>query len=207
MDEKKFKIPGTSLGIGGVIGAAGFVAGGIVGGLLSPILGFGAGLLLSQITKVADDLTKETIQNWVKRGFVDSPRNGKFYDEDQVARIFIINSLRNVINLENIKVLLQYVNGDLTDKSDDIISEKALLEIFNAAIIKTSNIYPGDLSGYEKVIDEEILNYIERREGDRVKLKNTLVTMVTAYHSSLLKKQADGLIENMKNQITLRKDD
>lgn len=194
MDDRKHVIPGTNIGIGGV---SGVLADELIRGLLSPFLGFGAGLLLSQITNVANDLSKETIQNWVKRGFVESPKNGKFYDEDQVARILLINSLRGVIELENIKKLLQYVNGDLLDKSDDIIKEKELLELFSATVIKTNRIYPGSLSEYEKVIDQEIINLIERSEKDKEKIKKALIIMVTAFNASFLKKQADSLISKL----------
>ena len=91
-----------------------------IGNKLTPLLGFGSGLLLSQITHIADSLTKETIQNWVKRNFVDPPRKGRFYDENQVARILIFNALRSTVELDEIKLLLQYAQdhsgGELTEK-------------------------------------------------------------------------------------------
>jgi hypothetical protein len=86
MEEKKYTIPGTGIKVGGVLGAVLTGAEDFIGNTLTPLLGFGSGLLLSQITHIADSLTKETIQNWVKRNFIDPPRNGRFYDENQVAR-------------------------------------------------------------------------------------------------------------------------
>ena len=192
MEESKHTIPGTRIKIGGFFSSA--FSGGIIGNLLSPFLGYGSGLLLSQITHIAEDLTKETIQNWVKRNLVDPPRNGKFYDENQVARILILNSLRSVIELEDIKLLMEYV----LDKSNGTVMEKELLDLFNRSVVKTKEIYPGNLPEYEKALSKEITQTLGKKEGDTVKIKNVILIMLTAYHSNLLKKQADNLIFGLK---------
>ena len=193
MEEGRFTIPGTNIKVGGLIGSvlsSGYNA-------LSPILGFGSGLLLSQITFIADNLTKETIQNWVKRNFVDPPKNGRFYDENQVARILIFNSLRRVVELEDIKLMLQYVH----DCSRGTVAEKDLLEIFNSSIIKTKGIAPGDFEGYDKAIGEELTKSLSGKEGDKSKIKEILFIMLTAYQSCLIKQKADNLIFKLKTAV------
>lgn len=190
MDDNKFTVPGTTIKIGGLVGSifSGF------GNMLSPFLGFGSGLLLSQITHIADNLTRETIQNWVKRNYVDPPRKGRFYDENQVARILIFNSLRSVMELDDIKLLLDCV----CSVSRTSLGEKELLEIFNDSIIKTRAVKPGDLEGYDKAVGEEIMKSLERKEGDKAAIKEVIFIMLTAYQSSLLKRKADDLIFKLK---------
>ncbi|SHH91628.1 protein of unknown function [Sporobacter termitidis DSM 10068] len=197
MEDNKYTIPGTIIKIGGVLGAVFAEAGGFLGGKLTPLLGFGSGLLLSQITHIADNLTKETIQNWVKRNFVDPPRKGRFYDENQVARILIFNALRRAVELEDIRLLLQYVN----DFSKGTLSEKELFELFNGAVVKTKGIAPGDVEGYEKAAGEELAKSLKQKEGDASKIKEVIFIMLTAYQSSLLKQKADELIFKLKATV------
>jgi DNA-binding transcriptional MerR regulator len=193
MEDNKFTVPGTTIRIGGLVGSifTGF------GNMLSPFLGFGSGLLLSQITHIADSLTRETIQNWVKRNYVDPPRKGRFYDENQVARILIYNSLRSVLELDDIKLLLDCISGI----SHGTLAEKELLEIFNDSIIKTRGIKPGDLESYDKAVGEEIVKSLEKKEGDKSTVKDVIFIMLTAYQSSLLKKKADDLIFKLKANV------
>lgn len=190
MDDNKFTIPGTTIKIGGLVGTifSGF------GNILSPFLGLGSGLLLSQITHIADNLTRETIQNWVKRNYVDPPRKGRFYDENQVARILIYNSLRSVMELDDIKLILDCVSGI----SRGTLGEKELLEIFNDSVIKTRAVKPGDIEGYDKAVGEEIVKSLERKEGDKAAVKEVIFIMLTAYQSSLLKRKADDLVFKLK---------
>lgn len=195
MEENKITIPGTNIKIGGLIGSV--FSGSLLENRISPFIGFGSGLLLSQITHIADNLSKETIQNWVKRKFVDSPRMGKFYDENQVARILIFNSLRRVVELEDIKLLLQSVS----DCSKGTLVEKELLEIFNNSIIKTKAITAGDFAGYDKAIGEDIIRSLDKKEGDKRKIKEIIFIMLTAYQSSLLKKQAEERIFRLRKRL------
>lgn len=193
MEKSTFKIPGTNIKVGKFIGSV--FADGL--SVLSPILSLGTGLLLSQITHIADNLTKETIQNWVKRDYVDPPRKGRFYDENQVARILIFNALRNVLELDDIKLLLQYVH----ENSKGTLAEKELLELFNNSVMKTKDIFSGDLAGYEKAVGNEIMLSLEKKGGDKAKIKEVIYIMLTAYQSSLLKKQVENLIFELKTSV------
>ena len=81
------------------------------------------GLSLSQVCAVTG-LEGSTIQNWVKRGWVKNP-NGKKYVEVHIARILIINALKECIKLENISLLMNYATNP---ESGDVIKES---ELFN----------------------------------------------------------------------------
>lgn len=191
-DKKKFSIPGSKLGFAGV----GLFAGGLLGGIF-PLVGAGVGLFLSQITSIAEGLTNDTVQNWVKRGLIEKPQ-GKTYNEDQVARILIINSLRNILELSEIKYLLEYVNGDLVDKADDIVSEKVLLNYYSTLVVKACDINSVQAQDYKDVIYDVLSNYSEMKMGDKDRLCKALTAMIMAYKSSQLKKKAEEYIKSLK---------
>ncbi len=52
-----------------------------------------------------------TVQNWVKRGFVDSPVK-KFYDQERFVRLALLNYYKDVFSLEEIILLLNMVRQD-----------------------------------------------------------------------------------------------
>ena len=79
------------------------------------------GLPLSQVSGIAG-LEPHTVQNWVKRGFLQPPR-GKRYDMEQVCRILNINLLKGALTLEQSCQFITYINADLTHQSDDLIDE------------------------------------------------------------------------------------
>jgi DNA-binding transcriptional MerR regulator len=195
MERNSFTIPGTNIKVGGIIGTV--FSASFLGSVLSPFLSLGSGLLLSQITHIADNLTKETIQNWVKRNYVDPPRKGRFYDENQVARILIFNSLRRTLELDDIKLLLQLVQ----DTSKGTLEERELLELFNSAVIKPRDVTSGDLPGYEKAVGKELMVSLEKKGGETSKIKNIIFIMLTAYQSSLLKQQAETMIFDLKTSL------
>ena len=64
------------------------------------------GLTLSQVSGIAG-LEPYTVQNWVKRGFLQPPR-GKRYDMEQVCRILNINLLKGALTLEQGCQLISY---------------------------------------------------------------------------------------------------
>ena len=86
------------------------------------------GLALSQVSSITG-LESYTIQNWVKRGFLPPPVN-KRYNMEQVCRIITINMLKGALSLEQICSLIGYINGSLSDESDDIIDDSQLYFMF-----------------------------------------------------------------------------
>ena len=78
------------------------------------------GLMLSQVASLTG-LEPYVIQNWVRRGFVAPPER-KRYSRRQFSRIVLINMLKDSMQLDKICALLSYVNGELDDKSDDLIA-------------------------------------------------------------------------------------
>lgn len=135
-------------------------------------------------------LSQSTIQNWVNRGWV-AKSNGKGYDKDKVARILIINTLRNALSLNDISALLYYINGKTESKEDDIISESALY-ITLCRIIFDDRFSQTDFS---LLIDEKLSKSGSFTAEERERLKRGLSILIRAV---IISKGLEEIAEEMK---------
>lgn len=152
------------------------------------------GMMLSQVSSITG-LEAYTIQNWVKRGFLAPPRN-KRYDLEQVCRIITINMLKGALPLEKICSLMQYINGDLTDESDDIIDDAILYFMFVKLAARARHI--GGNQGWEDAISEAMESYKEPKPGAKDRVNKVLRVMLMAYISSRFKAQVDSMVDELQ---------
>lgn len=151
------------------------------------------GLTLSQVASVTG-LEPYTIQNWVKRGFLSAPRN-KRYDMEQVCRIININLLKGTLPLEQICRLMAYLNGDLTDESDDLVDDTMLYFLFVRLAARAR--YLGGDKSWDDALVEVTADYAEPIPGAREKLIKVLKIMLTAWVSSRIKAEAEQMIAEL----------
>lgn len=144
------------------------------------------GLSLGQICSLSG-LDPSVIQNWVKRLYVAKPIKKKYYDK-QVARILLINSLKEAMRIEDIGKLLGLVNGDVEDESDDLLSEADLYNLFANSIYHLKN------EDTHKAIEEAMLSKYKKNE----KLFMALEVMVNAYLASEYKKLAKSYLKKLE---------
>lgn len=142
----------------------------------------GNGLTLSQICNITK-LEPHMIQNWVKRGYVSHPIKKKYFTR-HLARILLINALRECMFIEDIGSLMVYINGDVDDESDDIISEEDLYKLFSSLIYEIE-----DINEVEKIIDKEVKNK---------KLNTCMKTMIYAYYAGELSKKSQAYLQRTK---------
>ena len=152
------------------------------------------GLTLSQVSSITG-LESYTIQNWVKRGFLAPPQN-KRYNMEQVCRIIIINMLKGALPLEQICSLISYINGSLTDESDDIIDDAVLYFKFVSLAARARHI--GGTQQWDEALEEVLANYTEPFPGAKEKVAKVLRIMLTAWIAARLKEQADGMIARLE---------
>ena len=152
------------------------------------------GMVLSQVSAVTG-LEAYTIQNWVKRGFLAAPRN-KRYDLEQVCRIITINMLKGALPLEKICSLMQYINGDLTDDSDDIIDDAVLYFMFVKLAARARHI--GGNQNWEEAIEVAMSAYAEPIPGAKARVEKVLRVMLMAYISSRFKAQVDAMVDELQ---------
>ncbi len=163
--------------------------------LVSPVLEATGGLTLSQLSKLTG-LEGTTIQNWIKRGWVAAAKSKK-YSEKQVVRILLINMLRGAMKLDDIAKLMCFVNGDVEDTSDDIISDIHLYNMLCRIIFTAEEQGAFDPVQIGKIIEQE---HSANREciTDPVKLSQAVYVMVLAYRSGYLKTEMEKKLSEMK---------
>lgn len=107
----------------------------------------GNGLSLNQVCNITH-LEPHMIQNWVKRGDIPHPIKKKYYT-NHLARIMLINALRECMYIEDIKSLMTDINGDVDKEDDDIISEEELYKLFFNVVNEIN-----DLKDIDKTVDK-----------------------------------------------------
>ncbi|MDE5770374.1 MAG: DUF1836 domain-containing protein [Ruminococcus sp.] len=162
--------------------------------IVSPVLDATGGLTLSQLSKLTG-LTGSTIQNWIKRGWVASTQ-GKKYSRKQVIRILLINVLRDSMKLDDIAKLMEYVNGDVEDTSDDIIDDDVWYNILCRIIFTAEDEGAFDTNSVKKLISRELeqCTHEIHIRSDEYKLHNAMFVMIMAYRSACLKAEMDKVL-------------
>ncbi len=153
------------------------------------------GIMLSQIREICG-IDGSTLQNWTKRGWVSSAKN-KRYDKDQLARILIINMMRDSMQLDRIAGLLAYVNGNVNDTSDDIIPESELYDYLCHLIdylVRDEATVDGNI--YD-LISKELDSYEERGTGARRRLERACGIIIMAYYATLVRQHASLMYDEV----------
>ena len=157
---------------------------------------FGGGITLSQVANIAG-LEAYAIQNWVKRGFLTNPVQ-KRYTLRQLCRILNINMLKSALPMEEICGLLQYINGNLSDESDDLIDDTTLYFLF-VRLASYHRQMQND-QGRDGYLQELLSQYPEPVPGARARVEQVLKVMLTAWAASQLRQQAEKMVEELKHE-------
>lgn len=181
-------IPGTKLRRADMEGLTGL-------DFLKKVFFISEGVMLTQIREISG-IDSSTLQNWTKRGWVESSRL-KRYNIDQVAHILIINMLRSCLQLDHIAYLIHYVNGSVEDRSDDIIRDSLLYDYICRILSRMMDSRTCALEDVSKVIAEETADYVGPVADARVRLNTALEVIVVAYYAAVIKRHADGLMEKI----------
>jgi DNA-binding transcriptional MerR regulator len=148
--------------------------------------------MLAQVREITG-IDGTTLQNWLKRGWVASPAK-KAYSKEHLARILIINMLRDTMQLSQIIFLLTYVNGN--DPRDSIIPESLLYDYICKVLEAWCRNGAG--SDLRVIIADITYDYNERFSGARRRLERALEIIVRAYQATLIKRFTDTLFEEIE---------
>ena len=151
------------------------------------------GLTLSQVSAITG-LETHTIQNWVKRGFLSPPRN-KRYDMEQVCRIINMNLLKGGLALEQICSLMTYLNGVLSDESDDLVDDTVLYFMFVKLASRVRDI--GSQAEWDEALEQITAEYVEPVPGAKDKLIRVLKIMLTVWVSNTLRTAAERMLNEL----------
>ena len=156
------------------------------------------GIMLSHIREISG-IDGSTLQNWTKRGFVSLSKMKK-YNKDQLARILIINMMRDSMQLENISKLLTYVNGSADSTDDDIISESELYDYLCKVIDKLiEDELPPDATDVNGLIAHVLEPYVERTAGATKRLERACGIIIMTYYATLVRQRAHEMFDNAVN--------
>lgn len=175
-------IPGTVMPCRPEMGSDTFAA-------VASLCSVAGGLSLSQIVGITG-LEASTIQNWVKRGWVSRP-TGKKYNERQIARILLINVLRDSLPLEKIAQLLGAVNGSVDDAADDIIDEGELYNRLCAVLFDhiDRTTPPEEIRA---AVNRHLDDYRGPKLDSKTCLAQALEIMVLAFQASRMKQLVES---------------
>lgn len=151
------------------------------------------GIMLGQIRKISG-IDGTTLQNWVKRGWVKSPI-GKAYDKERLARILIINMMRDTMQLSRVIFLLNYINGE--NECDRIVTESRLYDYICKTLERIASPTSAGLNELERAIDEVLTEYEEESAGARRRLAAGIRVIVITYYAALIKAVADDTIDSL----------
>ena len=157
------------------------------------------GLSLSQVCAVTG-LEGSTIQNWVKRGWVAHPE-GKRYEEVHIARILVINALKECIKLEHIAQLMLYVNGESEDFNDEIIREKDLFNYLCDALQKLGQVDDLSRRGVESVVEAVIKDYESPAPHARTRIRKALTVMIYACVCTDVKRRTEAMMRQVLREL------
>ena len=186
-------IPGTILKreeLGGLTGKA----------FLNQIYMVNEGVMLSGIRKIAG-IDGSTLQNWTKRGWVPNAPLKK-YNIDQLAHILLINMLRSCVQLDRIAWLLQYINGDVNDRSDDIVPASELYDLICRSLDLLDAEELCTPETFRPVIEQAIADYHEPVTGAKMRLGNALEIILASYCAAVIKKNSDAKMRELMGLAT-----
>ena len=157
------------------------------------------GLSLSQVCAITG-LEGSTIQNWVKRGWVARPL-GKRYEEIHIARIMIINALKECIKLEHIAKLMSYVNVPSGNSDDVIIKESELYNFLSEALAKMGQADDTSRGGVEFVVEDVIKDYKETNLNSYVRIRKALSLMIYACVCTDVKRRTEAMMKQILHDL------
>lgn len=162
-------------------------------GLLEGIFTATNGITLSQVCEITG-LEASTVQNWIKRGYVNPPV-GRKYSRNQLGRIILINLLRDTFVIERIARLISYVNGNLLDRSDDIMDDSDIYKCLCDILITPEKKVNVDEDSLPQKVDQRLKGFQEPFPGAKDRLKLILEALGYACMSAEFKKAANRLTE------------
>lgn len=163
---------------------------------LKKIFFISSGVMLSQIREISG-IDGSTLQNWTKRGWVANSKL-KRYNIDQVAHILIINMLRDCMQLDRITFVIRYINGNVEDNTDDIISDSLLYDYICRILDRLlDDDATYDISSLRSCISEVTADYEEAVSGARKRLDQALEIIIAAYYAALIKRYSDHMVEEL----------
>lgn len=184
--EQNRNIPGTILNMEKMDGATGM-------DFLNKVFFISDYIMLAQIREITG-IDGTTLQNWLKRGWVGTP-NKKSYTKEHLARILIVNMMRDTMQLSRIIFTLEYINGK--EREDKIIDESLLYDYICKTLVKLSETKNTGLGELDEIIDSVLKDYEEPVTGAYKRLKTGIRVITITYYSAMIKADAEAILDDL----------
>ena len=135
------------------------------------------------------------VQNWVKRGFLSSPKK-RVYSRAQFARIIIINMLREELQIEKISGLIKTIGGALDDDRDDLISDDELYHRYVDMLAQ--KIDASDKCSVRQAAQMATADLEENSKGSKEILLRILEVMFYAHSAAMLRERAEDILSSLE---------
>lgn len=152
------------------------------------------GITLSQVS-IMTGLEPYLVQNWVKRGFVSSPKK-RVYSREQFARIVIINMLRESLQIEKICGLMSFIGGDVNDPNDDLIRSDELYHRYVNMLADIGD-KPQDNASVTCAAENAAADFSGTSPNARAQLVKILQIMLYAHGASKLRHSAEQILAGL----------
>lgn len=152
------------------------------------------GITLSQVS-IMTGLEPYVIQNWVKRGFISSPKK-RVYNCEQFARIVIINMLRESLQIEKICGLMSIIGGDVNDGSDDLIRSDELYHRYVNMLAEIGD-KPQDRVSISQAAEKAASDFVGASPNAKIQLVRILQIMLYAHGASKLRHSAEKILAGL----------
>lgn len=192
--EQVNNIPGTILNRDKMDGATGLE-------FLDKVFFITDKIMLAQIREITG-IDGTTLQNWLKRGWVGTP-NKKSYTKEHLARILIINMMRDTMQLSRIIFILQYVNGK--SEEDKIVKESVLYGYICKVLDRLSENGEISCAGIDGIISDVLSDYEEPVSGAGRRLSVGIKVITITYYSALIKAEAEAILDSLGAEKTRKR--
>lgn len=192
--EQLNNIPGTILNRDKMDGATGLE-------FLDKVFFITDRIMLAQIREITG-IDGTTLQNWLKRGWVGTP-DKKSYTKEHLARILIINMMRDTMQLSRIIFILQYVNGK--SEEDRIVKESVLYGYICKVLDRLSENGEVSGAGIDGIISDVLSDYDEPVSGAERRLSVGIKVITITYYSAQIKAEAEAILDSLGAEKTRKR--
>lgn len=160
-------------------------------------------LTISQVVKFFEkqgkSFTKTMIQNYVRVGVLPPPLEKRYYTRNHLILLTLIDSLKNVYSLEEIKTILSPVRNNPDIFDDDMIKAmdiyKNYIEMRKEVLSHWETSLPKLVDKVEKLVDEEGI-----RNEDKSIATQFMIALTVMAESIAMKELINEVIKEYYNK-------
>ena len=152
------------------------------------------GITLSQVC-IMTGLEPYVIQNWIKRGFLSPPQR-RVYSRAQLARIMLINMLKESLQIDRICGLIRSMGGLTASTEDDLISDEELYHKYVDLLAEGGTLIVDD-ARLEALAAHQCEDYSGPLPNGRAALIRILKIMAYAHAAATFRHSAEQLIAGL----------